>query len=119
MKLLRSKILKKMIAERNQEFARLRGGHSQVQWGSQIRSYVLHPYKMVKDLRTEVESGNPDSVLDGELDEIKAAIERQRASILAALEAAGGRDCQGDTNRAHKIKATPESAAEYVNNLKV
>ena len=57
--------------------------------------------------------------LDGELDEIKAAIERQRASILAALEDAGGRDCQGDTNRAHKIKATPESAAEYINNLKV
>ena len=57
--------------------------------------------------------------MDGELDEIKTAIEQQRAIILAALEDAGGRDCHGDTNRAQRVKTTPELAAEYINNLKV
>jgi peptide chain release factor 2 len=44
------------------------GEKKEIGWGSQIRSYVLHPYRMVKDLRTGVESGNPDAVLDGDLD---------------------------------------------------
>ena len=53
------------------------GKSVEIEWGSQIRSYVLHPYKMVKDLRTNIESSNPDAVLDGDLDEfIEAEIQK-------------------------------------------
>ena len=57
--------LKKMEEEKN----RLRGVYKTPGWGNQIRNYVLHPYKLVKDLRTDVESSNPDSVLDGNLEQ--------------------------------------------------
>lgn len=54
--------------ERRKQEATLKGGYKTPGWGNQIRSYVLHPYKMVKDLRTEVETGNTQAVLDGEID---------------------------------------------------
>jgi len=67
--LLRAKLWAKAEEEQKKTEANLKGDYTPATWGTQIRSYVLHPYKMVKDLRTEVESGNPDAVLDGNLDE--------------------------------------------------
>jgi peptide chain release factor 2 len=53
---------------RDQRLAELRGERSANEWGSQIRSYVLNPYQLVKDHRTNVETGNTEAVLDGEID---------------------------------------------------
>jgi peptide chain release factor 2 len=69
MRILRARLLELKQAEREEERAVLRGEYTKAEWGSQIRSYVLHPYQMVKDHRTEYETGNTQAVLDGELDE--------------------------------------------------
>lgn len=66
--LLRGKLWQKMQEEQGAEVAKVKGEYTPATWGTQIRSYVLHPYKMIKDLRTEVETGNTDAVLDGDLD---------------------------------------------------
>ncbi|HWI41791.1 MAG TPA: peptide chain release factor 2, partial [Verrucomicrobiae bacterium] len=73
MKMLRSKLWEREMAEKTAQAAEISGEKKEIGWGSQIRSYVLHPYKMVKDLRTGVESGNPDAVLDGDLEEFVVA----------------------------------------------
>jgi peptide chain release factor 2 len=67
MKILRARLLELRQAEREEERAILRGEYTKAEWGSQIRSYVLHPYQMVKDHRTNHEAGNAQSVLDGDL----------------------------------------------------
>ena len=69
MKVLISKLYERELEERNARASDLAADKKEIGWGSQIRSYVLHPYKMVKDLRTGVESSTPDVVLDGELDQ--------------------------------------------------
>ena len=69
LKMLRGKLWLLEEEKRRQEEKALKGGYKTPGWGNQIRSYVLHPYKMVKDLRTGFESGNPETVLDGGLDE--------------------------------------------------
>lgn len=69
MKMLMSKLHQYEIVKTKEEQEKLKGVQVQAAWGNQIRSYILHPYKMVKDLRTGVESPQPDKVLDGELDE--------------------------------------------------
>jgi peptide chain release factor 2 len=71
--LLRAKLWVLAEARVKAQEKELKGEHKTTGWGNQIRSYVLHPYKMVKDLRTQVESSNPDKILDGELDLFIAA----------------------------------------------
>lgn len=68
MKTLRSKLYERRIEEQMRELAEIRGEQSEIAWGSQIRSYVFHPYSMVKDHRTSVETGNVGAVMDGDLD---------------------------------------------------
>ncbi len=68
MSVLRAKLIERQEQEREAELAQLRGEHVEAGWGNQIRSYVLQPYTMVKDLRTGVETSNPTAVLDGDLD---------------------------------------------------
>ena len=78
MKRLKAMIAAQVEEERRAELERIAGKQAQVGWGSQIRSYVLQPYQMVKDLRTDVESGNVDAVLDGVLDEFMEGYLRWR-----------------------------------------
>ena len=68
LKILRARLLERELARREEEKARLKGKRIAAGWGNQIRSYVLHPYKMVKDHRTGYETSDADTVLDGELD---------------------------------------------------
>lgn len=73
MKMLKSKLYEIEIEKQNEERDKLEAGKRKIEWGSQIRNYVLHPYKLVKDVRTGFETSNPQAVLDGNLDDfIKA-----------------------------------------------
>jgi peptide chain release factor 2 len=77
MKILRARLLERALEERETQLAELRGEHVEAGWGHQIRSYVLHPYQMVKDLRTDHETSNTAAVLDGDLDAfMQAELER-------------------------------------------
>jgi len=76
MTILRSRLLELELKKRAEEKARLKGKRIAAGWGNQIRSYVLHPYKMVKDHRTDYQTGNPDALLDGELDDFLEAYHR-------------------------------------------
>jgi peptide chain release factor 2 len=83
MVILKAKLLALKKAEERAQLDELRGD-VQASWGDQMRSYVLHPYQMVKDLRTEYESSNPSAVLDGEIDEfIEAGIRWRRGAEVA------------------------------------
>jgi peptide chain release factor 2 len=80
MQILAAKLADRAREERQAELAQLSGERIDNAWGSQIRSYVLAPYQLVKDLRTDVETGNVDLVLDGDLDAfIEAELRRRRA----------------------------------------
>jgi len=69
LRVLRSRLLEQEQEKREEELARERGAAQDIGFGSQIRSYVLHPYQLVKDHRTEHETGNTQAVLDGALDD--------------------------------------------------
>ena len=78
MRRLKTMIATKIEEEREAELDNIAGQQAQVGWGSQIRSYVVQPYQMVKDLRTEVESSNVTGVLDGDIDEFMEGYLRWR-----------------------------------------
>ena len=79
MRVLKSRLVARALEEREAELEALRGEKREIGFGSQIRSYVLHPYQMVKDHRTNVETGNVQVVLDGDLDRFIAAELRRKA----------------------------------------
>ncbi|MGQ9594747.1 MAG: peptide chain release factor 2 [Anaerolineae bacterium] len=78
LRILRARLYEMEQEKRRAELARLRGEHVEAGWGNQIRSYVLHPYRMVKDLRTGYETSNTEAVLDGEFDAFIEACLRAR-----------------------------------------
>lgn len=78
MQVLKARLLDMERQKREEEFVQLKGEHVSAGWGNQIRSYVQHPYQLVKDLRTQHETGRVDAVLDGELDEFMEAYLRYR-----------------------------------------
>jgi len=77
MRVLRARLLDLRREQQEAEIARLKGAHVKAEWGSQIRSYVLHPYQMVKDHRTGHEESNTAAVLDGELDGLMESFLRE------------------------------------------
>ena len=73
MRVLKSKLQKLKEQEQAAELKDLRGEYKSAEWGNQIRSYVLHPYKMIKDVRSKYESQDVEDVLDGNLEEVVEA----------------------------------------------
>jgi peptide chain release factor 2 len=86
-RVLRARLLERALEEKEAELRELKGEHVTAGWGNQIRSYVLHPYQMVKDLRTGVETSNTSAVLDGDLDTFMQA-ELERLATGAPVSAA-------------------------------
>jgi peptide chain release factor 2 len=90
-RVLRARLLERALEEKEAEVRKLKGEHVEAGWGNQIRSYVLHPYQMVKDLRTNVETGNTSAVLDGDLDAfMQAELERLATGGESARPESGG-----------------------------
>ncbi len=82
MKILRSRLYQRKMEEEAEKRSEIEKGKKDIAWGSQIRSYVFHPYNMVKDHRTNVETGNTQAVMDGDIDRfIKAYLLSQTASV--------------------------------------
>jgi peptide chain release factor 2 len=86
MKVLKARLYELEQRKQREKLEKLEDAKTEIAWGNQIRSYVLHPYRMIKDLRTRVETGDTDRVLDGDLDDfIKAAlVARKKAATAAA-----------------------------------
>ena len=84
MKVLRARLLEMEMERRAEEEARLKGEHVSAGWGNQIRSYVLHPYKMVKDHRSGYETSDTAAVLDGDIDGLLAAYHKSQVGVTEA-----------------------------------
>jgi peptide chain release factor 2 len=87
MKILRSKLYELELQKRREELQEIENQKADIAWGSQIRSYVLQPYRLVKDHRTKVERGDVDAVLDGDLDEFITAWLKERSRRKQVAEA--------------------------------
>ena len=89
-KLLQARLLARAVEEHEAALLKLRGEHVEAGWGNQIRSYVLHTYQMVKDHRTDLETGNTAAVLDGDLDTfMQAELEREATGAVIGAGGAG------------------------------
>ena len=85
LKVLKARLYEREKKKQLEKFEKIEESKSDIAWGNQIRSYVLHPYRMIKDLRTKVETGDVDKILDGELDEfIKASLVLRKKSAQAS-----------------------------------
>ena len=73
MQMLKSQLYEIELRKQQAQRDEIEAGKMAIEWGSQIRNYVLHPYKLVKDVRTSYETGNTDAVLDGDIDEFLKA----------------------------------------------
>ena len=91
MDMLKARLYELELRKREEITAGIEAGKTDIGWGHQIRSYVLAPYQLVKDLRTNVEKGNPDAVLDGELDDFMAAALASRVGTTRSEARANAR----------------------------
>ena len=66
--MLKSQLYQRELEKKREKISQIESSKKRIEWGSQIRSYVMHPYKLVKDLRTNHETGNVNAVMDGDLD---------------------------------------------------
>ena len=110
-KVLKSRMLERALEEKEAELRKLRGEHVEAGWGNQIRSYVLHPYQMVKDLRTNHETGNTAAVLNGDLDAfMQAELERLATGGQRARGDDAGRDADDRRRRGRLTVALSEAS---------
>ena len=86
MRVLESRLLERELERLEEKRAQIRGEHVEAGWGNQIRSYVLQPYKLVKDLRSNYESSDPESILSGNLDDVVMAYLKSKIGEQSFIE---------------------------------
>jgi peptide chain release factor 2 len=100
MKILLSRLVDLDMQKKAEERAKLKGEHVSAEFGRQVRSYVQHPYQMVKDHRTDYQTGDAQAVLDGEIDELlKSFLSSQMESASASSSSAGDSSKSGESGK--------------------